>query len=65
MYGELLNGRAEERLAVHIAHDNDLMLSLVARRGAIHVGDLHPFPGWRRHAAYVIPLRPTTATPNS
>jgi hypothetical protein len=58
MYGELLAGRTEERIAVHIAHDNELMLSIATAHGGVHVGDLDPFPGWRRHAAFVLQLRP-------
>jgi hypothetical protein len=61
LYLELITGRTEERLAVHIAHDNELMLSVVAAYGAIHVGDLEPFPGWQPHAAYILSLRPQDA----
>jgi len=61
MYAELIAGRSEERVALHIAHDNELMHSVAAGYGAIHVGDLQPFPGWQPHAAYILPLRPQAA----
>jgi hypothetical protein len=58
LYLTLLAGRTEERASALIAHDNTLMLMLASSHGAVHVGDLDPFPGWRRHAAYILPLRP-------
>jgi ribosomal protein S18 acetylase RimI-like enzyme len=56
MYQTFLSARTEERAAALVAHTNTLMLSLAGPGGWIRVGDLAPYPGWRPHAAFILPL---------
>ncbi|MGH3994730.1 MAG: hypothetical protein ACRDSN_19985, partial [Pseudonocardiaceae bacterium] len=64
MYHAFLADRTEERAAALIAHTNTLLLTLAHHRGWLHVGDLAPYPGWRPHAAFMLPL-PAVGDPGS
>ncbi|WP_116246722.1 GNAT family N-acetyltransferase [Nocardiopsis sp. FIRDI 009] len=52
-----LSGRTEERAASLVAEGNDHALDIAVRNGWLHVGELAPHDGWRRHHCLIMPLR--------
>lgn len=52
----LLESRTEQRVSLAVAHTNTRVLRSMRVLGWQHVGDLVPFPGWRRHGMFIRPL---------
>jgi GNAT superfamily N-acetyltransferase len=56
LFPELLASRPEQRASLAVADSNTGVWRAMELRGWQRVGDLVPFPGWRRHAMFVRPL---------